>query len=570
MASSALMIEIRNAAGANSRHKVDGQNVLIGRTRDAGLPLESNTISRRHAEILRDPFGRWWIRDLGSRNGTHVNGARVTESVVKPGDLIQLGEFALTLSPVEDSNAEPLPPTGSTIQTNLSVVDGQVGRITSLKDFDIPRLSATHLSTLSEFGQQLVAAEDPAARFSALCKLMVSPEFRGRSALVLRASKESLTEPPKSLCPAEAAEKYKDWQPYVSRTVLRTVVARNEPVLAGNTAGSRGGGGGGAGHTPPPTADYAELSISSDVMAISAVAVPIRSEKTYMDLLYIVFPPECATSEWLALAALAVKQFQQAETTWAGKKLGEAHAAIERELGRAHTIQERLVPRNLQIPNLDIAVGFTPCKWVGGDYVDVVPGKNGNVLLIIADVCGKGLAAALVASSLHMMTHTAMRANTPLTEIMESLNLYLAESLTEGTFVTALAAMLDPAAGTLEIINAGHPAGLFVTPAGALELSQHSENMPLGLDPTVPHVSRTTTLDPGTFFIMFTDGLTELPLEGGDLLGEDPLADHITRIIKESANCTCNNLSTQLTTLLDSLQFGMSQDDRTFLLTRRV
>jgi sigma-B regulation protein RsbU (phosphoserine phosphatase) len=568
MASSALAIEIRNAAGVTSRHKVDGQNLLIGRTRDAGLPLESNTISRRHAEIVRDPFGRWWIRDLGSRNGTHVNGARVTESVVKPGDLIQLGEFAITLSPTEETRPES-PAGNTTLQSNLSVVDGQVGRITSLKDFEIPRLSATHLSTLSEFGQQLVATEDPTARFSALCKLMVSSEFRGRSALVLRASKESLTEAPKPMCPAEAADKYKDWQPYVSRTVLRTVVARNEPVLAGNTAGSRGGAQA-PGHTPPPTADYAELSISSDVMAISAVAVPIHSEKNYMDLLYVVFPPECATSEWLALAALAVKQFQQAETTCAGKKLGEAHAAIERELGRAHAIQERLVPRNLQIPGLDIAIGFTPCKWVGGDYVDVVPGKNGNVLLIIADVCGKGLPAALVASSLHMMTHTAMRANTPLADIMQNLNLYLAESLTDGTFVTALAAMLDPATGSLEIINAGHPAGLFVTPAGTLELSQHSENMPLGLDPNIPLLSHTTTLDPNTFFAIFTDGLTELPLEGGELLGEDPLAEHITRLIKDSQNCSCNDLSTKLTTLLDSLQFGMSQDDRTFLLARRV
>lgn len=179
MATTALTLEVRNAAGATSRHKLEGQNILIGRIRDAALPLESNTISRRHAEIVRDPFGRWWIRDLGSRNGTHVNGARITESVIKPGDLLQLGEFALTLLPAEDSRAEP-PPPPTTIDANLSVVDGQVGRIASLKDFDTPRLSATHLSTLSEFGQHLVATEDPAARFSALSKLMVSPEFRGR------------------------------------------------------------------------------------------------------------------------------------------------------------------------------------------------------------------------------------------------------------------------------------------------------------------------------------------------------------------------------------------------------
>jgi pSer/pThr/pTyr-binding forkhead associated (FHA) protein len=571
MGSGALAIDVRNAAGVASRVTVGGQNVLIGRMREAGVSLESNTISRRHAEMVRDPFGRWWIRDLGSRNGTHVNGLRVTESVVKPGDLIQLGEFALTLSALEETRpvAEPAP-RDTTLQANVSVVDGQVGRITSLKEFDTPRLSATHLSTLSEFGQQLMGIEDPAGRLSALCKLMVSAEFRGKSAVALRASKELLNEPPKPLCGVEAGGGQKDAQPYVSRTLLRTVLARNEPVLAGNSGNSRGTLPPRPGQTPVPSADFAELSISSDVMAISAVACPIRSEKNYADLLYIVFPPECATSEWLALASLAVKQYQQAETTWAGKKLGEVHAAIEQELGRAHAIQERLVPRNIRVAGLDVAIGFTPCKWVGGDYVDVVPGKNGKVLLVIADVCGKGLPAALVASSLHMMTHTAMRANTPLREIMQNLNVYLTESLTEGTFVTAIAALLDPATGALEVINAGHPPGLFVSPAGMMELTQSEANMPLGLDADAALDGESTTLEPGTFLVMFTDGLTELPLEGQRLLGEDALAEHVVRLIKETPGSACADVSAKLTTLLDSLQWGMSQDDRTFIVARRV
>ena len=107
---------------------------------------------------------------------------------------------------------------------------------------------------------------------------------------------------------------------------------------------------------------------------------------------------------------------------------------------RANTIQKRLVPRGVVVPGLDFAIGFTPCRWVGGDYVDLIRGPNGQVLLTIADVCGKGLPAALVASSLHMLTHTAMRTSTPLPAIMQNLNIYLCESLSEGTFVSMLAA----------------------------------------------------------------------------------------------------------------------------------
>jgi pSer/pThr/pTyr-binding forkhead associated (FHA) protein len=76
---------------------------VIGRAREAQIFLDSRTISRRHAELSCDPFGRWWIRDLGSHNGTSVNGNRITEHLLKLGDQIQMGEFAISLVTVEDS-----------------------------------------------------------------------------------------------------------------------------------------------------------------------------------------------------------------------------------------------------------------------------------------------------------------------------------------------------------------------------------------------------------------------------------------------------------------------------------
>jgi sigma-B regulation protein RsbU (phosphoserine phosphatase) len=287
MSNPTLAIDVRSRDGATTRMNVASQNVIIGRTRDATVPLESNTISRRHAEMVKDPFGRWWIRDLGSRNGTHVNGTRITESVVKPGDLIEVGEFSLTFSnPEETRNPTPAPIPQTTQAVNVPLVDGHAGKISTLREFETPRLSATHLSTLSEFGQQLVNIEEHGQRLSALCKLMVRPEFRGRSALILRASKEAFNDPPKPLCTPESAESYKDWSPYISRTLLRTLLARNEPVLASNKGSI----------AAPPGADLAELSISSEVLSISAVAIPIKSDKASTDLLYVIFPPEFGTS----------------------------------------------------------------------------------------------------------------------------------------------------------------------------------------------------------------------------------------------------------------------------------
>src|SRR3982750_1385390 len=96
-------IEISSPNAAPFRKSLAGQNLIVGRAKEAQIFLDSRTISRRHAELNCDPFGRWWVRDLGSHNGTLVNGARVTEKILNPGDSIQVGEFTMAVSSVEDT-----------------------------------------------------------------------------------------------------------------------------------------------------------------------------------------------------------------------------------------------------------------------------------------------------------------------------------------------------------------------------------------------------------------------------------------------------------------------------------
>src|SRR3954464_4165837 len=74
-----------------------GRHLVIGRAPDAGLRLEGGTISRHHAEIYRDPFGRWWVRDLGSRNGVRFNGQKVPERALHAGSVFQIGPFTLKM-----------------------------------------------------------------------------------------------------------------------------------------------------------------------------------------------------------------------------------------------------------------------------------------------------------------------------------------------------------------------------------------------------------------------------------------------------------------------------------------
>ncbi len=573
-ASAAYTLEIRDAKGVVARQPVATQHLVIGRGVEAHVRLDRATVSRRHAEILCDPFGRWWVRDLGSRNGTAVNGVKVAERTLSPGDIVTVGEFFLKFDAVARAGDEPNAPGSETTASTLRVQDaGAAGEISTLAGAS-PRLAASHLGMLSDFGQQLMAIADPADRLTALCRMMVSADFRGRSAVVLRLSKTNLTESPRALCEVQSGEGYQGWEPYISRSLLRAILARNEAILATNALQAAAGGAAAA----PAPANMAEISLSPEVLTLSTVACPLRSDDRGMDLLYVILPPECATREWLALGSLAAKQFQQAENAWVSRKLNEEHAAIERELDKARDIQTRLVPRGIKAAGLEFAIGFKPCKWVGGDYVDVVPTTEGRVLLTVADVCGKGLPAALVASSLHTMVHTSARVGLPVADLMRNLNEYLCDTIAVGSFVTMLAVEINAKTGEFECVNAGHPPGFVIAPDGNRTELQAELNLPLGIDP-VAHQLQRGKIDQGHVLALFTDGLTELNTVEGAMLGQEELGVKLTEIVRKGLAGPeertrpadeLQSMAADLTRTLDELQGEhLATDDRTFLLARR-
>src|SRR4051812_37082130 len=122
-------LEVFAPDGTTSRAELVGQQVIIGRAPECGLRLEGGTVSRQHAEVFRDPFGRWWVRDLGSRNGVKVNGERVSERVLQPGSSFQLGGYRLTFRlpvPVASSDDPDLTSAGA---AGIEVDDAGTGEV---------------------------------------------------------------------------------------------------------------------------------------------------------------------------------------------------------------------------------------------------------------------------------------------------------------------------------------------------------------------------------------------------------------------------------------------------------
>ncbi|MFT3764890.1 MAG: PP2C family protein-serine/threonine phosphatase [Minicystis sp.] len=228
------------------------------------------------------------------------------------------------------------------------------------------------------------------------------------------------------------------------------------------------------------------------------------------------------------------------------------------------------MPRTLAAAGLDVAVGFEPCKWVGGDYVDVVQLADGRVLFAVADVCGKGLQAALVSSSLHTIVRAAADNSPRLADLMERVNKHLCDWLPAHSFVTMVAAIIEPTTGRLECVNAGHPPVFIVDRRGELRLLQEAENPALGIAPCAM-ATQSARLELGDVLAMYTDGLTELRDEAKEMLGQDRLGQELARICGTFRAQGMEAVREGLMTALDAFRGDEPpEDDRTFLLARRA
>ena len=548
-------LEIRNAQGVISRIPLDRDQMTIGRIDTAAINLNDPTVSRRHAELFRDPFGRWWVRDLGSVNGTKIQGVRIDERVLNSGDTFRVGSFDLTLltaakEDMEQTMARPARPS----QGAMPVADAGVASVSGLHEMEPPKISAEHLSTVMKFGKELLQADDADERMKMLAALMIRQEFHGWSSVPIRVQKANPDAPPDMLCDPVASPQWSG-VPHISRTLLRVLRQTTQPVVASNVGG-RG-------------SSNLELSISADVMGMSAIACPLHSDDYTIDVLYVVLPPEYGTGEWLALAALAVEMFQQSEFAWEARKQAQAHAAIEGELERARQIQLGLVPSDLRVDGVDLGIGFKPCKWVGGDYVDVVVAPDGRVLLAIADVCGKGMPAALVTHSVHTLVHSSISAGASVEDMMNSVNEYLCDFLPDYSFVTMCSVMVDRATGRLQHVNAGHPPAMIVGADGNVRHMPSGMQLALGIAP-MPSVCHEEDIQPGEMLSLYTDGLTELANVAGDMLGLEELANYL-RTTYGDPKLACERCKEKLNELLDAFQgTAMPTDDRTFLLAKLI
>jgi sigma-B regulation protein RsbU (phosphoserine phosphatase) len=183
---------------------------------------------------------------------------------------------------------------------------------------------------------------------------------------------------------------------------------------------------------------------------------------------------------------------------------------IDQDIEVAGTIQQKIIPDQLpDIAGYDLAGINIPTKMVGGDYYDCIKLPNDYFALIIADVAGKGVPAALLVSSLHASLSAYLDNNIPLTDLASRLNKVIYNASTSDKYITFYIAILNPASGEIESLNAGHnPIYLMNDKGKIVELSEGG--IPFGMmGLEFPYTSQKLTLKPGESILLYTDGVTE-------------------------------------------------------------
>ena len=205
-----------------------------------------------------------------------------------------------------------------------------------------------------------------------------------------------------------------------------------------------------------------------------------------------------------------------------------AKEALEREVAIAREVQFQLLPRSVPtVRGLELSGVCLPAVGVGGDYYDYLPLPDDRVGLVIADVSGKGIPAALLMAGLQASVRSLALPGIPPCEVNRRLNDMLHSTTSDARYATLFFALYDPRDRSLTYSNAGHFPPIHVCSTGSARLSQGG--LPIGLMPGSLYGEGRRDLGVGDVVALFTDGVIEAPDLHGEEFGESRLVEVLTR-----------------------------------------
>ncbi len=240
---------------------------------------------------------------------------------------------------------------------------------------------------------------------------------------------------------------------------------------------------------------------------------------------------------------------------------------LEREMQVAAEIQRQILPKGAPaVPGYQLVGWNRPARQVGGDYYDLLALPDGRMELVVGDVSGKGIPAALMVSTLHSALRLLLDQAGFGPSLLDRLNRHILESTAPNKFITMLIAELEPWSGILRYLNAGHNPGLLLRAESGRVEELSAGGVPLGLLPNSRYLPREVVMEPGDLLCIYSDGITEAESVTEEEFGTERLID----ILRRHGGRPLQEVLEEIQTAVARFATGMPQyDDQTVVLLRR-
>jgi serine phosphatase RsbU (regulator of sigma subunit) len=541
--------------------------ITIGRSARNDLCIPDPFASRVHAEV-RNEGDEYYLQDLGSANGTLYNGGIVNAAIsLTRGGRIQIGETEIVFNdgPYPLSSGSTMITEQSTSIPEATIALSSADRTTSGLFQQIEgALSRSHdsaavekieqktdlLALISKVGVALLASVTLNETLEQIVTLVFESVPGDRCMIMMRDEDN----PELKVAVARLRDRHGDvGEIRISRSVIDEVVNNGKSVLTSDAQADPRFMGGTVVLQGVRSVLAVPLGVGENVFGIIYADSPIAEGRFTEDHLKVL-------TTLASVAAIRVENARLTEEQFERERL-------ERELQVASEIQQRFQPASAPVvPGYELQGISFPCYEIGGDYYDFIHKKNGNLVVALGDVSGKGTAAALLMSSLHAAVHAQFDTHGSLSETISSINRYLVESIPANRFVTLFYADLNPNTGELAFLNAGHNPPLIVHAGGTME-QLAAGGLPLGIMADADFREGRTTLNAGDVLVIYSDGVSEAVSPTGEEFGPTRLYEAVARNLDASAAGIRDRIESALTKFAQGTPAG---DDITMVIVKRL
>src|SRR3954464_4928366 len=476
----------------------------IGRKTENDLVIGDARVSREHAQIIEEG-GEYWLVDNASKHGTFVNGEKLEgRRKLRRNDRLEFG--------VRDEIYLVFSPTTSRVNTTREFLSQISGIDLRAAGSDLEKLTffldaARKLNTSNVLEEILVTLIEATLRLTGAERgyVFLRNDDGSLPLAAGRSSKGAKLVDDKTISKSIIADAARSASAFlVSDTMKMSGMAKRESVIA---------------HDLRTVICIPLRRKAVQQAAKEAIPTPDVIGVLYLDSRYA--SRDLSTVGQDILAAIATEAAALVENA----RLVQAEQSarrMEQEMAIAASIQQRLMAVRIpELPFANIQAKNIPCRDIGGDFFDLVQTKEALVV-VVTDVCGKGISAAILASILQGLIYSQALAGVALDQMVSTANSFLCQKELGEKYATVFVAKLWPD-GRFEYVNCGHGPPLVVSGGGAHKLDR--SHLPVGLLKEATYESGSQQLKPGDRLLIVTDGVTEAENKEGEFYGNERLEE---------------------------------------------